>query len=122
MIRDYIGILAYPACGSNNAFAVCQDVETVFSRQNAISPRCADHVAAAASFGPSTAKLALPIRSAVRLLRLTQEIWVGEAKGAEARCRRLTLRRRCEAAVDVGSTPFNDLNANRIVWIIGLRV
>jgi len=49
------------------------------------------------------------------------EIWIGEAS-PEVGCRRLTLRHRRETTVDVGSTPFRDLKANRIVWILGLRV
>jgi len=65
------------------------------------------------------ARLAPPVRWALRLAG--PEIWIGEAN-PEAGCRRLTLRHRREATVDVGSTPFCDLKADRIVWIIGLRV
>jgi len=63
--------------------------------------------------------LGLPIGSALRPLGLMQKIWIGEAP-PEVRCRPLTLRKRGEATVDVGSTPFNHLNANRVIGIVGL--
>jgi hypothetical protein len=47
-------------------------------------------------------------------------IWIDEALGGPARCRRLTLSHRCKTAGNVAATPLVDLHADRVIRIVSL--
>jgi hypothetical protein len=74
------------------------------------------------SRGPLFPTLAISSHPTDLLSCRMREKWIGQALRRAARCRRVALRQRCKAAIDIAATHAVGLQADRKARIIPLRL